>query len=184
VVAPKIRKALAVPIEETLARVDADIARGDISMARQRLRGLVASYPSRLDLRELLAQSYRASGDLAQAGRWSYLSPDRVETEQEAFKRRYDGDPVRLMIALLWRGTEQDASTEVARRQLVDLRSAAEHQAGGAVNWDNPRYPWPLRRRVRRLLIGLGIAALVIFGLIGAFAAIVNGIRVVYIWLQ
>lgn len=174
------------PIEQTLGRVDADMARGDIAMARQRLRGLVASYPSRLDVRELLAQSYRASGDLAQAGRWSYLSPDRIETEQEAFKSQYDGDPVRMMIALAWRGTEQDASTEVARRQLLDLRTAAEHQGGGAVTWDNPRYPlppWPRRERVRTFLFGLGIATVVIFGLIGALAAIVNGIRVVYSWL-
>lgn len=181
------RKAPNVPIEETLRRVDVDVARGDIAMARQRLRGLVASFPSRLDVRERLAQMYRVSSDPAQAGRWSYLSPDRVETEQVAFNRRYGDDPLRMMIALAWRGAEQDASTDVARNRLADLRAAVERQTGGDVTWDKPQYPvspWPRRERVGTFLYGLGIATLVIFGLIGAFAAIINGIRVVYLWLM
>lgn len=175
------------PIEETLSRVDADIARDDLAMARQRLRGLVTSFPSRLDVRERLAQTYRASGDLAQAGRWSYLSRNRVVIEQLAFKTRYDDDPLRMMIAVAWRGTEQDASTEVARNQLADLRAAAERQTGGPVAWDKLQYrvpPWPRRERVGTFLYGWGIATLVIFGLIGAFAAIINGIRVVYLWMM
>jgi len=48
-----------VPVEQTLARVEAELARGDTAMAKQRLRGLIGSYPHRLDLRERLARVYR-----------------------------------------------------------------------------------------------------------------------------
>ena len=56
--------------QETLMRVREDIAAGRLSLARQRLRGLVGSYPQRLDLREQLAELYRREGIPSQAGRW------------------------------------------------------------------------------------------------------------------
>ncbi|MFF9199053.1 DUF6584 family protein [Streptomyces sp. NPDC014779] len=43
------------PLRETLARVDADLAAGRIPVARQRLRGLVSSFPYDLTLRRRLA---------------------------------------------------------------------------------------------------------------------------------
>ena len=49
-------------VDDTLRRVEADLARGDLHMARQRLRGLVGSFPTRLDLRERLAEACRATG--------------------------------------------------------------------------------------------------------------------------
>ncbi len=57
--------------EETLARVAGDLGSGHLSMARQRLRGLVGSHPQRLDLREQLAELYRREGLLGRrvAGR-------------------------------------------------------------------------------------------------------------------
>ena len=156
-------------------------------MARQRLRGLIGSYPHRLDLRDRLAPVYRAGGDLAQAGRWSYLSAHTIAAEQQAFTRLYYDDALRMMVMLAWRGTEADAPTETARERLSALREAAERQSGGPVTWDNPVPPvressgWG---RVTLYLIGLLFASVVILGVIGAFAAVINGIRVVWGWFS
>jgi hypothetical protein len=59
---------LRVAVEKTLNRVAVDLAAGRVPMARQRLRGLVGSMPTRLDLRQRLAEVYRLEGDSAQAG--------------------------------------------------------------------------------------------------------------------
>ncbi|MFD4274821.1 DUF397 domain-containing protein [Streptomyces cyaneofuscatus] len=46
-------------LNDTLARVDADLAAGRIPVARQRLRGLVSSYPHEPAPRRRLAEVYR-----------------------------------------------------------------------------------------------------------------------------
>lgn len=47
------------PLRDTVARVDADLAAGRVPVARQRLRGLVSSFPNDLMLRRRLAEVYR-----------------------------------------------------------------------------------------------------------------------------
>ena len=118
------------PVELTLHKAAEEVERGDLASvlrARQRLVGLVTSFPDRLDLRERLAQVYRLLGDAAQAGRWSYLSEDRDEAEVAAFERAYR-TPVARLAALNWTGGEQAAATRVARDRLVALQSAANVQ--------------------------------------------------------
>ncbi|UWW95990.1 hypothetical protein GO605_14935 [Streptomyces murinus] len=77
------------PLKDTLARVDADLAAGRIPAARQRLRGLVSSFPSDLTLRRRLAEVYRLYDEPAEAGRWMYLEEDRDPAETAAFETRY-----------------------------------------------------------------------------------------------
>lgn len=129
------------PVDQTLTKVAADLAAGRTTLARQRLRGLVASFPDRLDLREQLAHTYRHDGDLAQAGRWSYLSPDRDECEVTAFERTYRG-PFAQMKALAWRTSEDSAGPQAAAR-LRGLREQAEQLAGAPVSWQHPHPPPP-----------------------------------------
>ncbi|MFC8761300.1 DUF6584 family protein [Streptomyces sp. NPDC057193] len=121
----------------TLARVDADIAAGRIPMARQRLRGLVSSYPRDLPLRRRLAEVYRMYGDAAEAGRWMYLEEDRTAEETAAFEARYKS-PGRRMKALAWRGPETLAGTTFAEEQLVTVRTACAELLGRPVDWDTP----------------------------------------------
>ena len=96
------------PLSETLARVDADLAAGRVPVARQRLRGLVSSFPYDLTLRRRLAEVYRLYGDAAEAGRWMYLEEDREADETAAFEARY-GSPGWRMKALAWHGPETKA---------------------------------------------------------------------------
>ncbi|WP_318209211.1 MULTISPECIES: DUF6584 family protein [unclassified Streptomyces] len=120
----------------TLARVDADLASGRVPMARQRLRGLVSSFPCDLMLRRRLAEVYRLYGDAAEAGRWMYLEADRDEEETAAFEARY-GTPGWRMKALAWRGPEASAATRFAEEQLVAVRTACAEWLGRPVAWDD-----------------------------------------------
>ncbi|MEV7881351.1 DUF6584 family protein [Streptomyces microflavus] len=122
-------------LNDTLARVDADLAAGRIPVARQRLRGLVSSYPHEPAPRRRLAQVYRLYGDAAEAGRWMYLEEDRSPEETAAFEERY-ANAVRLMRAVAWRGTESDAPTPFAAGQLAAVREAASEIVGRPVTWD------------------------------------------------
>ncbi|MEY2242217.1 DUF6584 family protein [Streptomyces sp. BF23-18] len=123
------------PLRDTLARVDADLAAGRIPVARQRLRGLVSSFPNDLTLRRRLAETYRLYGEPAEAGRWMYLESDRDAVETAAFEARY-GTAARRMRALAWHGSESLARTAFAREQLEAARVACSDAVGQPVDWD------------------------------------------------
>jgi hypothetical protein len=125
------------PLRETLARVDADLAAGRVPVARQRLRGLLSAFPYDLTLRRRLAEVYRLYGDAAEAGRWMYLEEDRHADETVAFEARHES-PARRMKALAWRGPEAMAATSFAERQLVAVRTACAEELGHPVDWDDP----------------------------------------------
>ncbi|MEU1411903.1 DUF6584 family protein [Streptomyces sp. NPDC005731] len=125
------------PLRETLARVDADLAAGRVPVARQRLRGLVSSFPYDLTLRRRLAEVYRLYGDAAEAGRWMYLEEDRSADETAAFAVRY-GSPAWRMKALAWHGPESMAATAFAEGQLAAVRTACAEQLGRSVDWEDP----------------------------------------------
>ncbi|MFJ6797167.1 DUF6584 family protein [Streptomyces sp. NPDC091268] len=125
------------PLRETLARVDADLAAGRIPIARQRLRGLISSFPHDVTLRRRLAEVYRLYGDAAEAGRWMYLEEDRNADETAAFEARY-GSPGWRMKALAWQGPETKAATAFAEEQLVAVRTACAEELGHPVRWEDP----------------------------------------------
>ncbi|MFJ6564397.1 DUF6584 family protein [Streptomyces sp. NPDC091412] len=125
------------PLRETLARVDADLAAGRVPVARQRLRGLISSFPHDLTLRRRLAEVYRLYDDAAEAGRWMYLEEDRNADETAAFEARY-GSPGWRMKALAWQGPEAKAATAFAEGQLIAVRTAYAEELGHPVDWDDP----------------------------------------------
>jgi hypothetical protein len=149
-------------------------------MARQRLRGLVGTYPHRLDLREQLAELYRRDGIPSQAGRWSFLSETRDSAELRAFEREYP-DPIRRMRAVGWRGAE-DVAGDSVRDRLGALREEAEMKAGHPVSWERvatERTPSSWGERLFALL------AMLVFGLVllGGVAFLIEGIKTVVAWL-
>ncbi|WP_405756530.1 hypothetical protein OG234_00195 [Streptomyces sp. NBC_01420] len=125
------------PLRATLTRVDADLAAGRVPVARQRLRGLISSFPHDLTLRRRLAEVYRLYGDAAEAGRWMYLEGERNAEETAAFEARYRS-PGWRMKALAWRGPEAKAATAFAEGQLVAVRTARAKELGHTVSWDDP----------------------------------------------
>lgn len=123
------------PLIDTLARVDGDLAAGRVPMARQRLRGLVSSFPNDLTLRRRLAEVYRMYGELAEAGRWMYLEEDRRADETSAFEARYQ-TPQQRMRALAWSGPESLARSAFAVKQLAAVRTACSDALGRPIDWD------------------------------------------------
>ncbi|SDN98248.1 DUF6584 family protein [Lentzea jiangxiensis] len=115
------------PVELTLHKAAEELRRGDLAnvlRARQRVAGLVGTFPHRLDLRERLAEVYRVLGQPAQAGRWAYLSDERDPEETRAFERAYRRAEARL-VALSWQGRVDEAPTETARTRLETLHRQA-----------------------------------------------------------
>lgn len=115
------------PVELTLHKAAEELQRGDLASvlrARQRVAGLVGTFPQRLDLRERLAEVYRVLGQPAQAGRWTYLSEERNPDELLAFERAYRRADARL-VALSWQGRVDEAPTETARTRLASLYQEA-----------------------------------------------------------
>ena len=128
------------PIDRTLDRVREDLTAGQAGRARQRLRGLIASFPDRLDLRTMLAETYREEGQVVQVGRWSYLDEDADPVEVDAFLAAYP-DPVQRMRKICWSdAVEVTSAGPFAARRLAELRAAAEQANGGPVSWQEPRH--------------------------------------------
>jgi hypothetical protein len=164
-----------VTVERTLARVEDDLRIGDVTMARTRLKSLVQSLPHRLDARERLADVCRLDGDRAEAGRWSYLSEQRDPREVAAFERACGRDPVRIMRGLRWRGSEEAATTELARQRLLDVRARAEAKAGKKLDWsargrDVGGPWWEGVFTIGCLVAGLVLIALVVIGAVTVFS--------------
>jgi hypothetical protein len=74
------------PRDATLARIRAEIEAGDLGSARDRLHGLISSYPGDLRLRRELGEVYWALGDRAMAGRHWYLVVEKSPVMEEAVK--------------------------------------------------------------------------------------------------
>ncbi|KAB2588113.1 DUF6584 family protein [Streptomyces arboris] len=165
-------------LNDTLARVDADLAAGRVPVARQRLRGLVSSYPHEPAPRRRLAAVYRLYGDPAEAGRWMYLEEDRSPEETAAFEERY-ASAVRRMRAMAWRGTESDAPTPFAAEQLAAVRESASETLGRPVTWDglvevkgNARQISPLTDALTGigcLLLTVAFLGIWVYGLVSLF---------------
>lgn len=156
-------------VERTLGRVDEDLRKGDVAMARRRLLSVVESLPHALDARERLAEIYRGDGDRVEAGRWSYLSAQRDPAEVDAFERACGRNPVRIMRGLRWRGPEAQAATELAQQRLLDVRARAESTARKTLDWSDRGRDvagpwWEDLPAIGCAIVGLMLVGLVVVG--------------------
>ncbi|MGW8567825.1 DUF6584 family protein [Isoptericola sp. NPDC055881] len=166
------------PIDATLKRVEADLERGQVLPAIQRLRSLVRSYPERLDVRSRLADVYRSQDEFAQAGRWAFLAEDADPAELAAFERAFRSARGRLA-ALAWSGDDSTLGPLAADR-LTALRTDAKRPV---IQHPSPKEG---RDHVQRVVNVVGCAVVVILGLlalVGMTALVVQGARVVASWV-
>ena len=155
-----------------LARVRADVEHGRTHVALQRLRTLIAIDPNDLAVRDALASVYRLTGNLVEAGRWSFLVAEVRPEEMAAFERanpspwlrlrllRYTGDP-RLLPAPAW-------------RRLLALAEQAR-EAGPPAIWTGPStVEYEPRRGITVPCLFVVIALAVFAGLtaIGVYRAV------------
>lgn len=120
-------------IDQTLAKVESELQSGDWRTARDRLIGLMNTYPNRLDLRLLLARVYRVGGHPIDAGRWAYLSQPISEDdcrERRSFEKWTSNfwtmsASERRLHLLKWRGPMDLVEDKYARETLQRLRYKA-----------------------------------------------------------
>jgi hypothetical protein len=110
---------------EVLSRVDADLRRGHTRLAARRLIDLLSNDPQDLEIRARLADTCRRTGDIAEAGRWAFLTEDAEPHEIEAFARKYRSAADRLRLLRL-RGEDARGLGPLAEPRWTGLLAAAE----------------------------------------------------------
>lgn len=142
-----------------LQRVEDDLERGHTHVAIQRLTTLVNNDPVNLDLRRRLAEIHLSTGNLIEAGRWSYVLPERDPAAVAAFEKA-NRDPRARMNRLHWPAFGLFQAPDFARRVLEDLETEARKAAGAR----NPSTGVLLSRRERlaERLFSLGLGGFVL----------------------
>lgn len=113
------------PKSDVLTQVKDDLTLGHTRIALRRLRTLVAVDPDDLEVHRALAEVYRQTGDLVEAGRWSFLTEDTRREELAAFERGHPDPWLRLQL-IRWTGDPILLPDDGARARLMALREAAE----------------------------------------------------------
>jgi hypothetical protein len=158
---------------DVLARVQSDLAHGRTHQATQRLRTFLANEPDDLEIRRALAAIYRRTGNLAEAGRWSYLTDD-VRPEEIAAFERANPSPW-LQLRLLQFTADPAMLCEPARARLMNLAERAQ-RVGPPDIWSGPA---SLERPARRgntvpcLFVVIALTVFAVLAVIGVYRAIV-----------
>ncbi|MBE0476769.1 MAG: hypothetical protein IBX62_06730 [Coriobacteriia bacterium] len=164
-------------LAETLGRVEADIERGDLGKARDRLLGLLRTYPANLYVRDRLGEVYWRLQYPELAGRYWYLfEPVTPEMERAcaAFERKFAADARPMLAEISYRGGIDAIAGSFAERRLRELAAAA----GADLRCLEPR---TRRRRTEREAVIGGAAFLIIATCMLVFSLV--GIVVTLQWL-
>ncbi len=109
------------PTYEGLRRAEEDIASGHLGIARDRLHGLVVSFPDDLSLRIRLGDVYDQLGYPIEAGRLWFLEPDPTAHQLDAiqkFVKACRGDPDMIATNLKLRVEDNSPIVEAARERI------------------------------------------------------------------
>jgi hypothetical protein len=121
------------PMKPDLKKVRVDIRRGDLGQARERLHGLLSSYPDNLDLRKRLGEVYWSLQMPAMAGRYWYLvekKDERMVKSCQAFEKTCKLDPAHILLAVKFRGEVAAVKDSYARDTLTHLTQEAIKNQG------------------------------------------------------
>ena len=106
-----------IPVK-TIKKIEEDIEKNDLGKARDRLHGLISTFPNELDLRRKLGDIYMALKYPSMAGRYWYLeknkSPEMVKACIQ-FEKSMGNDPIRIGRAIKFKG-----DSEVLKRLQLD----------------------------------------------------------------
>jgi hypothetical protein len=168
--------------EETLRRIEREIAAGDWGKARDRLHGLLVTYPDDLALRRRLGDVYWRIHYPAMAGRYWYLEEDRTPDMAQAcaaFEQSCGNDAAQILMALKFHGDVAALGDSFAGRTLLALQERVRQERGyqlvfGKRGRERYQYTDRAKSRGRWLLVGclaaaLAAAALMAAGLVAVF---------------
>jgi len=172
-----------VTLADTLDRAAADAERGDLGKARDRLQGLLAAYPSELEIRRRLGELYWRLQYPERAGQYWYLveseSPD-MDAAKRAFEARHGADPWLMLDAIGFHGgldSIEGTYAEVTIRDLAKRAGVTQARLEAALRKRGPGdseppdlVPWWVRL-IPAGLVG-ALILILLFALVGAVTAI------------
>lgn len=158
-------------IEQTLNKIERDIVSGDYGKARDRLHGLIATYPNDLSLRRKLGEVYWQLQYPAMAGRYWYLeedkSPDMVAA-CHVFEQWCGDNSFQILLSLKFRGDLASIDSAFAEQTLRALQSRVQEEYGYHVAFGKrgvEKYQWTPVRKPRLVVAGVACAVAVLAGL-------------------
>ncbi|MFA1712674.1 DUF6584 family protein [Peribacillus frigoritolerans] len=98
-----------IPVK-TIKKIEADIEKNDLGKARDRLHGLISTYPNELELRRMLGDIYFALKYPSMAGRYWYLEKNKTSEMVKAcmmFEKSMGNDPFIIARALKFKGDSE-----------------------------------------------------------------------------
>lgn len=157
------------PYDETRAKIEQEILEGKLGVARDRLHGLIVTYPHDLSLRSRLGDVYWALGYPALAGQWWFLDEDLTDEKRQAiheFARAHRNDVKLMMHALKLGELDSDVADRAAER-LAEWSGEGDFDVGDL----EYKVKAPVDRSLTYIAWGCGavvilVLALAAFGLI------------------
>lgn len=96
---------------KALHKIQKDIENNNLGKARDRLHGLISTYPNALQLRKQLGDIYYQLQDPAMAGRYRYLEEEKTAEMSEAcrlFEKSMGNDTYHIRRALKYKGDTEN----------------------------------------------------------------------------
>ncbi|WP_248562691.1 DUF6584 family protein [Niallia sp. NCCP-28] len=106
-----------IPVK-TLKKLKEDVQKNDLGKARDRLHGLISTYPNELQLRKRLGDIYFELKYPSMAGRYWYLEEKKTPEMVKAciqFEKKMGKDPEKIARALKYKG-----NMEILKRLKLD----------------------------------------------------------------
>lgn len=94
----------------TIKKIEEDIRKNDLGKARDRIHGLISTYPNELELRRKLGDIYFILGYPSMAGRYWYLEKEKTPEMIKAciqFEKTMGNDPFLIARALKFKGDNE-----------------------------------------------------------------------------
>ncbi|MEM5015541.1 DUF6584 family protein [Metabacillus indicus] len=95
---------------KTLSKIEEDLKKNDLGKARDRLHGLIATYPNELELRRKLGDIYYSLKYPSMAGRYWYLEQSKTPEMEHAcieFEKSMGNNPFQIVRALKFKGDKE-----------------------------------------------------------------------------
>ena len=170
--------------ETTLIKVKNEIDSANLGKARDRLHGHISADPNDLDLRPMLAEIYFKLQFPAMAGRYWYLEENRTEEMQkccEEFEKSCGLDPMRMLLALKFKGDVSKLSSDYAKGRLLDLVEACKQRYNRYPEFGlSGRKRWKSTRPIFDKLIPYGCLFISVIAIILVIIGLVTVLRLAF----
>lgn len=153
--------------KKTIETIELEIAEGKLGIARDRLQGLVRTYPENLQLRSRLGDVYWMLGYPREAGRFWFLDDPRDSNKQIAidlFVRECRGDPAVILKRLDLRcppGKLRQSAQDRIQAELDECARRGMVAPSFPEEIPTPELPW----KTRLFIGGCGLAAFIVLAL-------------------